>query len=168
MPAPVYQAQVVLSAISEGNGLGRPSNSSGLQPGSWCIAHCCSAPLRVTILVVSSWYLHSHVRTSVFKLCLCFLCLHRNPNVTRSANPRVTPSPAPTAASLLEHDGDVLRIGGEVEGDVMTVTVAFSVPVAVLVRVAVLVMVAAFAMLVDVDPVVRSTITFPASRENGA
>lgn len=90
--------------------------------------------------------------------------------MTRSANPRVTPSPAPTAASLLEHDGDVLRIGGEVECDAMTVTVAVAgtVKVAVSVTVAVLVMVAAFAVLVDVDPVVRLTITFPASRENGA
>lgn len=90
--------------------------------------------------------------------------------MTRSASPRVTPSPAPTAASLLEHDGDVRRIGGEVEGDVMTVTVAVAgtVKVAVSVTVAVLVTVAAFAMLVDVDPDVRLTITCPASRENGA
>ena len=90
--------------------------------------------------------------------------------MTRSASPRVTPSPAPTAASLFEHVGDVLRIGGEVEGDVMAVTVAVAgtVKVAVSVTVAVLVTVAAFAMFVDVDPDVRLTITCPASRGNGA
>ena len=148
------------SDISEGRVFGRPSNSSGVQAGSWCIGWG-PAPLRVTPLVANSVYLHSQFWTSVLKFCLCFLCVHSNPNVARSASPRGAPIPAPIAASLPEHDSDVLDTEELLDGDVNAAAVT------VLVKVVVSVAVAGFGILVDVDPDVRFKITCALSRTNG-
>ena len=78
-----------------------------------------------------------------------------------SASPRLAPNPAPIAASLLEHDDDVLETEELLEGDVDAAAVT------VLVKVAVSVAVAEFGILVDVDPDVRLRITCALSRTNG-
>ena len=73
----------------------------------------------------------------------------------RSASPRVAPNPAPTAASLFEHDSEVLGTEEDFAGDVNAAAVTVLVAVAWTVKVAVSATMAVFAMLVDVDPDVR-------------